>query len=178
MLGPLPKRFYRASGLVLLLGVVACGYHVVGRGGSSLGHWKTVAVPVFVNRTLQYRIEQRFTQAVVRELLTRSAWKIVPEPTAADAVLYGEIVAVDISPLLFDSATGRATTMLITVQARVRLQDQKTHRLVYENDHFLLRDQAEVSTDPRSFFSEEDPAVDRIARDFATRLVAALLEGR
>lgn len=135
-----------------------------------------VAVPVFVNRTLQYRIEQRFTQAVVHELLARTRWRVTPDVSAADAVLQGQIDSIESVPLLFDSATGRATTMLVTVQAQVRLEDRQTHRIVYENKRFVLREQYEVSTDPGSFFSEEGPALGRMARDFAARLVAALIE--
>jgi outer membrane lipopolysaccharide assembly protein LptE/RlpB len=169
------KKCWPAEWL-FLLGLAACGYHVAGRAAGWPANWQVVAVPVFVNRTLQYRIEQRFTQAVVHELLARTRWRVTPEVSGADAVLEGEIVSIESVPLLFDSATGRATTMLVTVQAQVRLKDCKTNRIVYENRHFVLREEYEVSTDPHSFFSEEDPALGRMARDFAARLVAQLIE--
>ena len=34
----------------------------------------------------------------------------------------------------------------------------------------------ELSTDVKSFFEEQDPALDRVAADFAARLVAAVTE--
>jgi hypothetical protein len=39
-----------------------------------------------------------------------------------------------------------------------------------------IRNEYEISTDVKSFFEEQDPALDRLARDFAQRLVAAITE--
>jgi len=35
----------------------------------------------------------------------------------------------------------------------------------------------QLSDDPQSFFNEENPAVDRIARDFAQTIVSTIMEG-
>lgn len=166
-----------ALALALALGAAGCGYHVVGRGAMLPKTWHTLAVPLFVNRTLHYQLGQRFTQAVVRELEARTAYRIVPDPRNADAVLHGELTSIDAVPVLFDSTTGRATTMLVTVTAKVRLQDRKSKRVLFEDDNFVLRDEYELSTDPKTFFDEEDPALGRMAHDFASRLVADVLEG-
>jgi hypothetical protein len=40
----------------------------------------------------------------------------------------------------------------------------------------LFRNQYEISTDVKSFFEEQDPALDRLAQDFAARLVAVMTE--
>jgi len=77
---------------------------------------------------------------------------------------------------VFDSVTGRATTMLVTVRLKVRLEERGSKNALYQNDNFLFRERYEVSTDVPSFFEEQDPALDRLARDFAAKLVAALLE--
>src|SRR2546425_8863517 len=42
-------------------------------------------------------------------------------------------------------------------------------RSLYQNDNFLFRERYEVSTDVPSFFEEQDPALDRLARDFAAK---------
>jgi hypothetical protein len=36
----------------------------------------------------------------------------------------------------------------------------------------------ELSDDPQSFFNEENPAVDRIAREFAQTIITTNLEGQ
>ncbi len=163
-----------ALGLAVLAG--GCGYHVAGRGSRLPANLKTLAVPALGNRTTRYRIEQRLTEALVRELLARTSYRIVPDPSAADAVLRGEITGLDSTAVVFDAATGRATTILVTVRVAVRLEDRDTKNLLYRNDNFVFREPYEVSTDVPSFFEEQDPALDRLARDFAARLVAALLE--
>ena len=133
-------------------------------------------MPALENSTSRYRIEQRFTEALVHELLARTSYRVVADPAAADAVLRGRVVGLESSPLLFDTATGRATTFLVTVRVAIRLEERETKKLFYRNDNFLFREQYEVSTDIPSFFDEVDPALDRLARDFAARLVAALVE--
>ncbi|HEV2387680.1 MAG TPA: LptE family protein [Candidatus Acidoferrales bacterium] len=171
-----PRFFCRLGIAALALAGAACGYHVAGRQSALPKSWRTVAVPVFVNRTLRYRLEQRFTQAVVRELEARTTYRIIPDPSAADAVLRGEMTSIEAVPVLFDSTTGRATMMLVTVQLKVQFEDRATKKLIYKNDQFVFRDEYELTTDPRSFFEEEDPALGRMARDFASTLVSGILE--
>jgi hypothetical protein len=79
-------------------------------------------------------------------------------------------------PLLFDTNSGRATTMLVTVKCEVTLTQTATDKVLYKNDNFILRSEYEISTDVTSFFGEQDPALDRVATDFAQRLVAAVIE--
>lgn len=169
----------RVRWAVLLVAVLAgsgCGYRVAGRGSALPKHWKTLAVLALENHTTQYRLEQRLTEALVRELLARTRYRVVASADGADAVLSGEVRSIEASAVLFDAATGRATTMVVTVVTRVRLVDAATQQEIYRNDNFMFREQYEISTDVPSFFEEQDPALERLARDFASRLVAVLLE--
>lgn len=162
--------------LALLLG--GCGYRVAGRGSRLPAGLKTIAVPAFENRTTNYRVEQRLTEAVVHELLARTSYRVVSDPGTADAVLRGQITGLESSAVVFDTATRRATVMLITVRMQVRFEERETKNVLYRNDNFLFREQYEIAIPQQvgSFFEEEDPALGRLARDFAGRLVAALLE--
>jgi hypothetical protein len=72
--------------------------------------------------------------------------------------------------------TSRATTMLVTVKCEVTLEERTSGKVLYHTDNFLFRNEYEISTDVASFFEEQDPALDRLAQDFATRLVAAVTE--
>jgi hypothetical protein len=58
---------------------------------------------------------------------------------------------------------------------KVRLED-RDHKVLYENDNYVFRQPYEISTDVNSFFQEEGPALDRMSQDFASRLVADVLE--
>jgi len=165
--------------MLLLIACVAagCGYTVAGRATRIPPDVHTIAVLPLVNKTSTYRIEQRMTSAVVREFLERTKYRIVPtdNDADADAVLSGEISSIEASAVTYDYTTGRATTMLVTVVMKVRLED-RDHKVLYENDNYVFRQPYEISTDVNSFFQEEGPALDRMSQDFASRLVADVLE--
>src|SRR5437016_5547837 len=160
----------------LALTLAGCGYHVAGRSDSLPKSIHVIAVPALENKTTIYRIEQRLTAATVHEFLVKTPYRVVSDPANSDAVLRGKILSLEAVPLLFDTATGRATTMLVTVKCEVDLEDRETGRLLYHTDNFLFRNQYEISTDVKSFFEEQDPALDRLAQDFAARLVAVVTE--
>jgi hypothetical protein len=149
---------------------------VAGRGSRLPASVKTIAVPALENRTAEYRIEQRLTEALVHELLARTSYRVVSNPAGADAVLRGQIKGLESNALLFDTATGRATTMLVTVRVAVQLEENSTKKTLYRNDDFLFREQYVITANVTSFFEEQNPALDRLARDFALKLVAAVLE--
>ena len=61
-----------------LLGLLGCGYALVGTGSSALpATVKTVYVAQFVNDTTVVGLEQRLTDAVIRELSARGRLKPV-----------------------------------------------------------------------------------------------------
>jgi outer membrane lipopolysaccharide assembly protein LptE/RlpB len=153
-----------------------CGYHVAGRSNALPQSIHVIAVPALENKTSSYRIEQRLTSATVHEFLAKTPYRVVPEPANADAVLHGKVLSLEAVPLLFDTATGRATTMLVTVKCEVTLEERESGKVLYHNDNFMFRNQYEISTDVKSFFEEQDPALVRLAQDFAARLVAAVTE--
>ena len=154
----------------------ACGYHVAGRSDSLPKSIHVLAVPALENKTASYRIEQKLTAATVHEFLAKTQYRVTSNPAQGDAVLRGTVMSVEAVPLLFETATGRATTMLVTVKCEVTLTDSSTQKALYHSDNFMFRNEYEISTDVASFFGEQDPALDRLAQDFAARLVAAVTE--
>lgn len=162
--------------LVSLVALSGCGYRVAGTGAGIPSTIKTIAIPALENRTTRYRVEQRLTEALVREFLARTKHRIVADPASADAVLSGEITGLESSAVLFDAATGRATTMLVTIKLKVKFAETGSKKVLWQNDEYLFREQYEISTDLQSFFEEQEPALGRMAREFAASLVSALLE--
>jgi outer membrane lipopolysaccharide assembly protein LptE/RlpB len=156
--------------------VSGCGYHVAGHAGNLPSDWKTIAVPAFKNDTTRYRIEQRFTEAVIRQFIQRTKYRIVQNPSDADAVLHGEVISIETDPMLFNATTGQVTMMLVQVHAKVQLVDTKSEKVVYKNDDMVFRDQYQISTDVQSFFEEQNPALERMAKDFAAQLVSNVVE--
>jgi hypothetical protein len=56
------------------------------------------------------------------------------------------------------------------------LTQTDTQKVLFHTDKFIFRSEYEISTDVKSFFEEQDPAIDRLAKDFAQRLVASVTE--
>lgn len=167
---------FSATLIVASLGASACGYHVAGRSTALPPEIHVIAVPALENATTTYRIEQRLTSATVHEFLSRTPYKVVSNPNDGDAVLKGKVLTLEAVPLLFDTTSGRATTMLVQMKCEVTLTQTSNDKVLYHTDNFVFRSEYEISTDVTSFFSEQDPALDRVAKDFAQRLVAAVIE--
>ena len=135
---------------------------------------KTVAVPAFQNNALRYKIESRFTEAVVNELIHRGrGLRVQGEREGADAVIEGVIKSFSYGGVLLDDK-GRARIFEVTIEAAVTVRDQTENRVLYDNQNFVFRGEYEFANDPRNFFNEEDPAVQRMARNFAESLVSTL----
>ena len=186
------ERIAFSACLALALLFTSCGYRVGGTGSQLPPGLKVIAIPALKNDTTRYRIEQRMTEAVVHEFIARTKYHIVSTEDSADAVLHGEITSFEAIPAVFDTTpasnpsstnvpainvtTARATTMLVSVHMKVLLEESGTKRVLYKNDNYLFREPYEISTDPSKFFDEQGPALERMSRDFASRLVSDVLE--
>lgn len=140
---------------------------------------KTIAVPAFKfeAKGLRYRLESRFTEAVTKEVIRRGrGLKVQGTTTGADAVIEGNIRDFSFSGVLLDRE-GRARVYEVTVVSAVTVRDLDENKILYDNQNFIFRDSFEFSEDPRSFFNEEDPAVERMARAFAESVVSTIVNG-
>jgi hypothetical protein len=141
-----------------------------------------IAVPAMENKTSTYRVEQKLTAATIHEFLAKTKYRVVSDANGGDAVLTGKVLKMEVVPLLFQTtstattSTAQATAMLITMTCEVTLTDRATEKVLYHNANFVFRNEYKLSTDVRNFFQEGDPALDRMAQDFAARLVAAVTE--
>ena len=165
----------------LLVGPAAlaagCGYKRVDSGATLSKQFKTIAVPTFRNPSLRYRVEQRFTDAVTRELLRRERrMRIVTDERNADLVMTGELKDLRSGGALLDD-TGRTRVFQVVVVAGVTLRDRVHEKVLFDNQRMVFRGEYELAGDPESFFNEENPAVDRIASDFAASVVSTILLG-
>jgi hypothetical protein len=135
---------------------------------------KTVAVPAFQNNALRYKIQSRFTAAVIDELVHRGrGLRVQGDREGADAVIEGVIRTFNFSGVLLDDK-GRARIFEVTISAAVTVRDQTENRVLYDNQNFVFRGEYEFANDPRNFFNEEDPAIERMARSFAESIVSTL----
>ena len=164
-----------ASLLALLL--AGCGYHKAGSATHLPPGTRSVAVPTFATHVLNFHTETAFTDAVIRELNTRTQYRIENQQTGStDAVLAGTILTETAAPLTYDSLSGQTSSYLLTITAKIVLTDTHTNRVLYENDALTYREQYQSTTDLNTFIQEDGAAVNRVARSFAAAVVSEMLE--
>jgi outer membrane lipopolysaccharide assembly protein LptE/RlpB len=155
---------------------VGCGYHVAGQATRIPSDVQTIAIPMFVNNTPRFRIEQILTAAVSREFIERTRFQISHEIKGADALLEGSVRSVTAAAVTFDPNTGRATAFQITVLASIKLTDLHTHKVLFSNPNYVFREEYQVSQSTSTLFEEDRPALNRLAQDLARTLVTDILE--
>jgi hypothetical protein len=163
-----------------ILGLFAsCGYRVRSSVGKLPADVQTLGIPTFRNLTTQYRIEQIISRAVLKEFSARTHAAVNSSNSGVDMVLLGEIRAVSSSPVTFGTQTeGSQTTgsaFLVTVQMSVKLVRLRDSAVIWQNNDFLFRERYAMNSSVRDFFSEENPALERLAKNFAASLAAAIL---
>ena len=160
---------------VIGLSLCGCGYRIAGPSAAAL-KLRTLAIPTLRNSTPVFQLEQRLTRALIDTFAQRSPYRITSTEAGADAAIQGEVIELSAVPVIIGNESF-GTTFLVTLRTRLRIIDLRTSRILFRNDNFLFREQYVINADVREFFSEINPAVDRMARDFAQSVVATVLSG-
>ncbi|MFZ0313803.1 MAG: LptE family protein [Candidatus Korobacteraceae bacterium] len=173
---PKLRRIGLACSLAALLLTISCGYHTEGNSVRLPSDLHTIYVPGILNASPAYQIGQILTEAVIKELRERTNYRVVTVNDGnVDAVLTGTVTSVYIAPLTYDSVTGRISSSLVVIFMNAQLTG-KGGKVLWSNPNLLYREQYQESVAVASFFEEANPAVRRIASDFAKTLVANILE--
>jgi hypothetical protein len=157
--------------LSLLLSMAGCGYRLAS-DSVDIGSGQTLAIPVFGNQTTDFGIEQRLTDAVRRELIQRTHYRVTPA-REGDVVLEGEVLAVTAIPIIFNEG-GRGTTYSVAVDVSVMLRDVSAGTILFQNSRWTFREVFEVSNVSEEFVPEDAAAIERLGRQFAGSLVASV----
>jgi hypothetical protein len=167
-------RFGKVALPLLLLLSAGCGYRLAARrGDAGAGAGSTIAVPTFVNRTDVYRIEQRVSDVLRKELARSTRYRVTPEP-AGDVVISGEVVGYGFTPVVFNEL-GRATEYAMSFGFKLVVTDSKSGVVLFRNDSLPVREIFQLSQTPGDFVPEDPAAWDRVAEKLASSLVAALV---
>lgn len=177
------RQWWRCAG-ALAAGVVsgACGYSLAGRGSFLPSYIQTIGVPLFVNATPVFDVEQTLTQRVRQEFIGRGKYQVRPDATSADAVLTGTIASIAIVPAAFTDQQ-QASRYAFVLSMQIQFRDVRANRVLWENPALVFREEYEVEVtgaagalDPNAFFGQDANAIERIAEDFAKTVVSSILE--
>jgi len=137
-----------------------------GTRGNLPDHIKTVAVPIFKNRTLEPGVESAITSDVVNAFSSGGPVRVVPL-AEADAILEGEVVGYSLEGLAFDrSAIVRAYRLRLTLN--VEFRDVKRSAMLWRQE----------GLQEASDFQVEGTVSDTVARGQGAVLQAATEIGR
>jgi len=180
---PAPAPAPHAPLVSLALAVIAallasgCGYHVSGHSDLMPKNIKTIAIPAFGNVTTRYQLVRLLPADITREFISRTHYTIVTDPNQADAVLAGTVTNFAFYPTVNDPVSGRATAAQVVVTLRLTLTDRATQKVLFSRLGAEFRERYEISIDPTAYFDESGTAMQRVSRDVARSVVAAILEG-
>ncbi len=161
-----------ALGLALLaLGLAGCGYSF---RGNLPDHIKTVAVPIFTNRTAEPAVETWLTSAVVEAYATNGRLRVV-KTEDADAILDGEVVGYSVQSIAFDNqANVRQYRLLVTMN--LKLRDVRKKSVLFEQQGLREKSDFQVLGAVSQTIGAEEGAVRSAARDIARSIVSLTID--
>jgi hypothetical protein len=162
--------------LAALLGAAGCGYHVAGKADLMPATIKTIAIPPFGNNTIRYKLARQLPTDLEREFISRTRYKIVTDPNAADAILAGTLVNFISYPIITDQATGRATAVQASAFMKITLTERATGKVLFSRPSIEYRERYEISENPQTFFDESSAGLGRMSKDVSHDVVTTILE--
>ena len=135
--------------LTCMIGLAGCGYgqssSAPTSGGGGLGgyHWgslyrddvRTVAVPVFSNRSFRRGVEFSLSKAVVNQLEAQTPYKVVPRDRA-DTILEGEITDIFLRTQSLDPQVAVPQDQLYIMRINFTWRDLRTGKVLVERRRF------------------------------------------
>lgn len=118
--------------LILMVALVAGGCSYSPNPALFPSHLKTIAVPVFQNRTTQPLLEEEITTAVVNRFIRNSKLRVVAEEQA-DLVVTGSVAAYRNAVFGFNSQE-QAQEYQVAVTVSVTVRDRVKNRELWKDD--------------------------------------------
>ncbi len=164
--GAAPPQIRTILALAAALCVAGCGYSLQ---GNLPDHIKSVAVPVFRNRTTEPGVESTISSAVVNAFTTNGKLRVV-SLDAADSMLEGEIIGFEVQSLAFDSRLNLRSYRL-AVTMNVRFRDLKKSAMLWEQQGLREVVDFQVAGQVADTVSREEGAVKQAAVEIGRKLV-------
>lgn len=167
-------RTGRAPALSLVLLAVAlagCGYSF---RGNLPDHIKTVAVPVFTNKTSEPAVESLLTSAVVQAFASNGRLRVV-KPEDADAILDGEVVGYSVQSIAFDNqANVRQYRLQVTMNLKFR--DVRRNTVLFDQQGLREKADFQVLGAVSQTIGAEEGAVRTAATEIGRSIVSLTVD--
>jgi len=161
-----------ALGLVLLaVALTGCGYSF---HGNLPDHIKTVAVPVFTNKTSEPAVESLLTSAVVEAFASNGRLRVV-RPEDADAILDGEVVGYCVQSIAFDNQAN-VRQYRLQVTTNLKLRDVRRSTVLFEQQSLREKADFQVLGAVSQTIGAEEGAVRSAATEIARSIVSLTVD--
>ena len=164
-------RLQGAALLALACALGGCGYSF---HGTLPDYIKTVAVPIFVNRTQQPAVEGVITRAIVDAFATNGRLRVV-RPEDADSILEGEVLQYNIGAIAVDPSLN-VQQYRLAVTLRLRMRDVRLNKLLFEQSSFSEQADFLVAGSVAQTLSLEAGALQQAATQIAQAVVSLALD--
>lgn len=161
-----------ALGVALLVaGLAGCGYSF---RGNLPDHIKTVAVPVFTNKTSEPGVDALLTSAVVEAYASNGRLRVV-RPEDADAILEGEVIGYTVQSIAFDNqANVRQYRLQVTMN--VRMRDVRQKSMLFEQQNLREKADFRVLGAVSQTIGAEEGAVRAAATEIGRSIVSLTID--
>lgn len=132
--------------------------------------YRTIAVSIFDNRTFVTGLERDITDALIKEIQTRTPYAIT-RTESAETELSGAIVGVEKTRLNRARGSGLVREMLLSVTVDFQWRDLRTGKVIVERKQFSASDEYMPS---RPFGERPDIAEYGVAQTLARQIVGEM----
>jgi outer membrane lipopolysaccharide assembly protein LptE/RlpB len=165
-------RIVRLGALALVVMLAAgCGYSL---RGNLPDHIKSVAVPLFRNRTSEPGVENFLTAAVVEAFSTNGRLR-VSRPEQADSVLDGEVIGYQVQSIAYDPRAN-VQQYRLTVTLNLRFRDVRRDEMLFEQQGLQERADFRTQGAVSQTISREETALRQAATEIARAIVALAID--
>ncbi|MCG3119554.1 MAG: hypothetical protein ALAOOOJD_01984 [bacterium] len=141
--------------------LVGCGPYSF--SGSASTHIKTIAVPVFEDRTAEFGVKERLSTAIVEEFTRDNTLKIA-DRRVADSVLLGALLSVQESAGVYNQQES-VQEVRVTVTVQLKYEDVKKRKTLWETQLSQFG-----SYSPSSASSSRQAAIDEAIQKIANEV--------
>ncbi len=111
--------------------LLSAGCGIYSFSGSTLPpHIRTVAVPLFENRTPEFGIDQSLTDGIIEAISQDNTLKI-SDPDNADSIIEGAIVRIEDRADTYDQAE-QASAYRVTITVKASFTDRKDRKVFWD----------------------------------------------
>ena len=154
--------FWETAFIIFML--TGCGIYSF--SGSTLPfHIKTVAVPLFEDKTTEFGIDQKFTDGLIDAIIEDNTLKIA-DPRSADALVRGEILRIEDRAGQYN-AQEAASDYRVTITAKVAFEDVKKRQILWE----------ETWTQWGSYTDDREEGIDEAVKKLSTEILNRTVSG-